>query len=60
MNFFKLNVNYIITGSFGGTETKMASYVSSAASLEAAKVSMEPIVTQLMEKVSGSFVSITS
>jgi hypothetical protein len=60
MDWFKLNVNYIITGSFGGTETKTAFYVSSADSLEAAKISMEPIVTQLMAKLSGSFVSITS
>jgi len=59
MNFFKLNVNYTITGSFGGTETKNVSYVSSAASLEEAKTAMEPIITELMQKVSGSFVSIT-
>ena len=59
MNFFELNINYTITGSFGGTETKTAPYVSSADSLEAAKVAIEPIITQLMEKVSGSFVSIT-
>jgi hypothetical protein len=58
MNQYKINITYTKLNTDGDTVTKVMSFVSSANSLQEARVIVQETAMAYIERVNGSFISV--
>jgi hypothetical protein len=58
MNQYKINITYTKLNTDGDTVTKVMSFVSSANSLQEARVIVQETAMAYIERVNGTFISV--
>ena len=58
MNQYKINITYTKLNTDGDTVTKVMSFVSSANSLQEARVIVQETAMAYIERVNGAFISV--